>query len=61
YMVLWWIPTGTVPTVAEAQARLERLRRGGPSPEAFTFRSPFPPPDARGEIVAVHGDWCCPI
>jgi len=61
YMVLWWIPTGTVPTVAEAQARLERLRREGPTPHAFTFRSPFPAPDATGDIGPVAEDWCCPI
>jgi len=36
--VLWWIPAGTVPTVAEAMARLATLTRSGPGPEAFTFR-----------------------
>ncbi len=61
YMVLWWIPTGAVPTVAEAQRRLARLRRDGPSAQAFTFRSPFPPPDARGDIAPVAEGWCCPI
>jgi len=41
YVVLWWIPAGTIPTVDEALARLERLRTSGPTPEAFTFRQPF--------------------
>jgi hypothetical protein len=44
YLVLWWVPAGTIPTVAQALERLERLRRDGPGPEAFTFREPFPEP-----------------
>jgi hypothetical protein len=46
YLVLWWIPAGSLPTVDEAVERLELLRKEGPSPRAFTFRTPFPPPDA---------------
>jgi hypothetical protein len=45
-LALWWIPAGHVPTVSEAKDRLQRLRERGPSPEAFTFRTPFPSPDA---------------
>lgn len=45
YLVLWWVPADRIPTVEEAKARLELLVRHGPSPEAFTFRSPFPPPE----------------
>lgn len=44
YVVLWWVPAGHRPTVAEAQARLEKLRAEGPGPEAFSFARPFPPP-----------------
>lgn len=44
YLVLWWIPEGHRPDVAEATVRLELLRRIGPSAEAFTFRQPFPAP-----------------
>jgi len=44
HLVLWWIPAGSLPTIAEAAERLDRLRQGGPSPEAFTFREPFPDP-----------------
>ncbi|OGT83275.1 MAG: hypothetical protein A3H91_16085 [Gammaproteobacteria bacterium RIFCSPLOWO2_02_FULL_61_13] len=44
YLVLWWIPEGHRPDVAEATVRLDLLRRIGPSAEAFTFRQPFPPP-----------------
>jgi len=45
-MVLWWVPRGHRPTVVEAMARLTLLRANGPTPEAFTFRQTFPPPDA---------------
>jgi Domain of unknown function (DUF3291) len=44
YLALWWVPAGHVPTVEEAKDRLELLARRGPSPEAFTFREPFPAP-----------------
>jgi hypothetical protein len=59
--VLWWIPAGTVPAISDAVARLEQLRTLGPSPHAFTFRSPFPPPDApqrrsNGHRPARHRD-----
>jgi hypothetical protein len=46
YMCLWWIPVGHQPTPQEAIQRLEILRQHGPSAEAFTFRQPFPAPDA---------------
>ena len=49
FLVLWWVPQGHVPTVAEAVAKLEKLRQVGPSAEAFTFRHAFPPPDAANE------------
>jgi hypothetical protein len=44
YLVLWWVPAGYIPSIDEAVARLEHLRRVGPSPEAFTFREPFDAP-----------------
>ena len=37
YVVLWWIPAGTLPTLAEAVSRLQHLRTHGASPEAFGF------------------------
>jgi len=45
HLVLWWVPAGHRPDVAEAQDRLDELRRNGPGPSAFTFRAPF---DASG-------------
>ena len=59
YLVLWWIPADTLPTVADAKARLEKLRRDGPSPEAFTFQSPFPSPDASRATESAGEDWFC--
>jgi hypothetical protein len=44
FMVLWWIPQGHIPTMDEALKKLELLRQHGPRPEAFSFRSAFPPP-----------------
>jgi hypothetical protein len=46
YVVLWWVPAGHQPDVAEAQQRLEHLREHGPSQHAFSFAKPFPPPTA---------------
>ena len=46
HMALWWVPAGHRPTPVEGLARLNILERLGPSPDAFTFRNPFPSPDA---------------
>ena len=43
YSVLWWIPAGMVPTVAQADERLQKLRLNGPTAEAFVFKQVFPP------------------
>lgn len=45
-LVLWWIPAGQRPTVEDGKARLEKLRAEGPTPDAFTFQTTFPPPTA---------------
>ncbi|MEV4115841.1 DUF3291 domain-containing protein [Nonomuraea sp. NPDC049695] len=41
YMVMWWVPEGHIPTLAEGMRRLERLKAEGPSPEAFTFKDSY--------------------
>jgi len=46
YLVLWWVPAGHIPSMAEALAKLAEIRREGPTPAAFTFREPFDPPSA---------------
>ena len=45
FMALWWLPAGRLPTVEEGLARIEELDLKGPTPKAFTFKSPF---DAAG-------------
>jgi len=35
--VLWWVPYGHRPTLAEAADRLAQLAQHGPGPAAFTF------------------------
>ena len=58
-LVLWWIPSGTIPTVTDAQARLAHLREHGPTPHAFTFRSPFPPPGGpSGDVAELDAVFC---
>ena len=42
-LVLWWVPEGHEPTLAEARERLDRLEATGPSAYAFTMRQSFPP------------------
>jgi hypothetical protein len=58
FLVLWWIPEGHRPSIAEAIARLETLRRQGPTAQAFTFRQSFPPPDAVESRSLDPGDEC---
>ena len=59
YVVLWWVPKGHRPTVAEAVAKLELLRSHGPTKDAFTFRQAFPPPDDAQQAQPFgFGDRC---
>lgn len=55
YMVLWWVPAGTIPTMDEAKARLEQLQRSGPTADAFTFRSTFPAPGQAAAAGVAEG------
>jgi hypothetical protein len=58
-LVLWWIPAGQVPSLAEGVAKLELLRELGPTPAAFTFRQPFPAPGAPPrEPPEVDAEFC---
>jgi len=47
--VLWWIPAGERPELAEAGRRLDALNRNGPGPEAFTLREAY---GSTGERIA---------
>jgi hypothetical protein len=44
YLVLWWVPAGHIPSVEEAEGRLDYLRQHGPTGHAFGFKSRFPAP-----------------
>lgn len=44
FTVLWWVPAGTAPTVAEAQERLVHLRKHGVTSYAFGLADTVPPP-----------------
>lgn len=44
-VVLWWQPAGTIPTPADALRRLKLLAVNGPTPEAFSFKQRFAPPN----------------
>ena len=58
-LVLWWIPAGHIPTVAEAMAKLAHLKQHGPTRVAFTFRAPFPAPGTDpGESSAPDAEFC---
>ena len=45
YMVLWWVPIGTLPTIEDCNERLAHLQLHGPTPYAFTFKQRFEPSD----------------
>jgi hypothetical protein len=60
HMVLWWVPAGHIPTVEEALAHLDRLRRDGPTPAAFTFRAPFEPEASDAGAPLVDAEFCYP-
>jgi hypothetical protein len=57
YQNLWCASYGHKPSLQEARQRLEQLRQNGPSPEAFTFKKTFPPPDAERPLAAIE-DSC---
>ncbi len=42
--VCWWVPTGTIPDVADAYRRLQLLRSAGPSVEGWPLNRPEAPP-----------------
>ncbi len=62
FSVLWWVPRGHAPAVAEAEERLDHLRVHGPTPYAFTLKVHFPPPGAAdAEPRQSPADWDCPV
>ena len=45
-VALWWVREGERPDVDEAMARIERLWRDGPSPDAFNLKQIYGPDGA---------------
>jgi hypothetical protein len=61
HFALWWIEAGTVPSPADALARVATLRRLGPTQEAFTFRAPFGPPGSDAPPAPdIDAEFCWP-
>ena len=60
YAVLWWVPRGHQPSVAEAAERLTHLKKFGATPHAFSFREAFPAPGAQPAKNAETFDDSCP-
>lgn len=58
-LALWWIPAGHIPSVTEATERLAHLKEHGPTPHAFTFRTPFAAPHNEADDVAgLDAEFC---
>lgn len=55
---MWWVPAGHRPTVKEAEERLRHLRAHGPTPFAFSARSPFPPAASLPSPTVREDDTC---
>lgn len=43
--VLWWLPAGEIPTLAEAVARLDHLIEHGSSEQGWSLTQPYPAPN----------------
>ncbi len=41
---MWWVPKGTVPTLAEAVDKLDQLQKNGASERIFDFKNKYSPP-----------------
>ena len=52
HMVLWYIPVGSIPSIADAEERLSYLRRHGETPYAFSFRKKFTAAEAYAIAVS---------
>lgn len=49
-LVLWWVPAGHRPTIAEARERLDHLAAHGPTAHAFSLKSRFGPDGAAAAL-----------
>jgi len=53
-IVAWWIPAGTLPTLADAIRRLDHLRAHGPSDEGFPLGRTIPDPPTDSPSNTAH-------
>ncbi len=61
HLALWWIPADEIPSIAEAEERVDHLRAHGPTPFAFTFKQRFPAPGAEPSLEPIaDGREPCP-
>lgn len=60
HAVLWWVPSDHQPSLDEAKARLDHLRKFGPLRHAFTFKEAFPAPDSSQPAQVVISNDSCP-
>jgi hypothetical protein len=49
HYVLWWLPTGELPTLEDGKKRIAHLADHGPTAHAFTFKDSFSNPTAIGK------------
>ena len=56
---LWWIRSGHIPTLREAQERLAHLEERGPTRFAFTFKQRSADP-GRGDTRLIESELGCP-
>jgi hypothetical protein len=61
YSVLWWIEAGTIPSIDTARKKLISLQRKGSTPEAFTIKQSFPPPNKTGSAQSKVLDESSPV
>jgi Domain of unknown function (DUF3291) len=59
---MWWVPEGELPPVEDAEDRIRHIREHSPTPDAFTFRHPFGPPEGVQPHAPPTGgpDWLGP-
>ena len=60
HLVLWWVEAGHRPTVEEALDRLDRLRRDGPTPAAFTLPDAVRARRVEPGAPLVDAEFCWP-
>ena len=61
HFVMWWLPTGHIPTTEEALARLAHLTQHGPSDHAFGWESLAKRRGAHAPAVCVRAEGATPM